>query len=95
MVGTRRSKGGQQNCLVIGGAGFLGRHLVTQLLDSGAWNVTVFDLRDASIPGVTTLTGDLRKLDDVMAACKGAPPSANLQNAHCCAWVKTGSEIYG
>mmetsp|Transcript_19239 Transcript_19239/g.58075 ORF Transcript_19239/g.58075 Transcript_19239/m.58075 type:complete len:359 (+) Transcript_19239:417-1493(+) len=90
MVGTRRSKGGQQNCLVIGGAGFLGRHLVTQLLDSGAWNVTVFDLRDASIPGVTTLTGDLRKLDDVMAACKGqdvvfhtataAPSAANSLN---------------
>lgn len=60
--------------MVTGGSGFLGQHIVQQLLDSGKYEVVVFDVRpnDAlTAKGVAVIVGDLRKLDDVKAACKG------------------------
>jgi len=57
--------------LVVGGAGFLGKHIVQQLVDSHRCKVRVFDLRDCGIPGVESITGDLRKLSDVEAAVAG------------------------
>lgn len=91
-----RSTGRQQRCLVIGGAGFLGRHLVAQLLDTGGWAVTVFDLRDAVMPGVTVLTGDLRSLDDVTAACKGAASGTCFAVSMCHSGPPSGqpTELY-
>lgn len=62
------------NCLVTGGAGFLGRHLVRQLVESGLYNVTVFDIRDADIPGATTVVGDLRDVIQVRQVVKGLFP---------------------
>ena len=41
-----------------GGAGFLGQHLVQQLIDSGNWDVTVFDIREAKIVGAKTIIGE-------------------------------------
>ena len=45
--------------VVTGGAGFIGRRLVTTLLDLGA-DVTVVDLHEPAEPGVHSVVGDLR-----------------------------------
>jgi nucleoside-diphosphate-sugar epimerase len=61
-----------QRCLVTGGSGFLGRHLVNQLVESGRYEVTVFDIR--AVEGeerVAYIVGDLRSTAEVEAACKG------------------------
>lgn len=48
-----------KRCTVIGGSGFLGRHLVERLVDRG-YTVNVFDIRQAyELPGVTFHQGDL------------------------------------
>ncbi len=48
-----------KRCAVIGGSGFLGRHLVERLVDRG-YTVNVFDIRQAyELPGVTFHQGDL------------------------------------
>ncbi len=52
-------------------AGFLGKHLVQQLQDSGRYDVSVFDIRDAGISGVQTVVGDLRDQAQVEAAVAG------------------------
>lgn len=71
MVATRSQK---QNCLVTGGSGFVGRHLVSQLLGTGKCNVTVFDIRDFGDSRVKGIVGDLRRLEDVTQACAGTSP---------------------
>ena len=66
-----RAKQRQQRCLVTGGAGFLGRHLVQQLAAAGTWDVTIFDIRAGPDDGARTVVGDLRNEADVLAACEG------------------------
>lgn len=74
MVTTRRAP--KQHALVTGGSGFVGRHLVQQLVASGLYRVTVFDVRavnDSSSGGedVSYFIGDLRSKDDLRKACTG------------------------
>lgn len=65
------AKGTKRKALVTGGAGFLGRHLIQQLLDSGDYEVTCFDLRVAHLPGCASVAGDLSNAGDVAAAVTG------------------------
>ncbi|XP_045068498.1 sterol-4-alpha-carboxylate 3-dehydrogenase, decarboxylating [Coregonus clupeaformis] len=54
-----RIRPSSKRCAVIGGSGFLGRHLVEKLLDKG-YTVSVFDIRQSyELPGVTFHQGDL------------------------------------
>lgn len=68
----RRKPATKRRCLVTGGSGFVGRHLVSQLLDSGRWDVTVFDVR--AVEGeerAKYIVGDLRNAQQVADACQG------------------------
>lgn len=59
---SNSSKGGsKRTALVVGGAGFLGKHIVQQLQDSGNYAVRVFDIRPCGVEGVEMVVGDIRK----------------------------------
>ncbi|KXZ52899.1 hypothetical protein GPECTOR_8g279 [Gonium pectorale] len=70
--GTSASSKPLIRALVTGGAGFLGRHVVQQLLDSGRYEVHVFDVRPLEQPRPhSSVVGDLRKPEDIAAALQG------------------------
>jgi sterol-4alpha-carboxylate 3-dehydrogenase (decarboxylating) len=58
-------------CLVIGGNGFIGRHLVELLLREGR-PVRVFDRTPCNDPRVEMFQGDIRRADEVQRACADA-----------------------
>lgn len=61
--------------LVTGGAGYLGRVLIRQVLEPGApiapREIRVLDTRPVDLEGVVALQGDVRSIDDVRRACTG------------------------
>jgi hypothetical protein len=68
---SQNTQGHRAQCLVTGGLGFLGQHLVRQLVDSGKYDVRVFDIRDTPVPGAEVVKGDLRDQAQVDAAVAG------------------------
>lgn len=69
---TTRVRPSSKRCAVIGGSGFLGRHLVEKLLDRG-YSVSVFDIRQSyELPGVTFHLGDLCNKQALLPALKNA-----------------------
>lgn len=77
-------------CLVTGGAGFLGKTLCRQLVASGRYDVTVFDINPSHVPGVEDVKGDLTDKAQVQRAVQGkrvifhvataSPTGANARN---------------
>ncbi|XP_077588998.1 sterol-4-alpha-carboxylate 3-dehydrogenase, decarboxylating [Stigmatopora nigra] len=66
-----RVRPSNKRCAVIGGSGFLGRHLVEKLVERG-YTVSVFDIRQCyEMPGVTFHQGDLCDLQALLLALKG------------------------
>ena len=58
-------------CLVTGGNGYVGRHLVRRLLDLGC-EVRALDLAPfEGDPRVRSIVGDIRKMSDIGPACEG------------------------
>ena len=68
MVSTRSRK---PKCLVTGGAGFLGKHLVDALVDS--YDVSIFDIKESGDSRVRQIVGDIRELQQVVDATAGEP----------------------
>ncbi|KAM9310547.1 sterol-4-alpha-carboxylate 3-dehydrogenase, decarboxylating [Pholidichthys leucotaenia] len=65
-----RLRPSRKRCAVIGGSGFLGRHLVEKLLDRG-YSVSVFDIRQSfQLPGVIFHQGDLCDRQTLLPALK-------------------------
>jgi len=57
---------------IIGGGGFLGRHIVDYLINRGEKNIVVFDMRKTfDSPTVRYVLGDITKFDDLVRAFEG------------------------
>lgn len=77
-----------QNCMVIGGAGFLGQHLVEDLMAKG-YNVSVMDIREPSIvKNVKFYKGDIC---DKEVSLNSSVCSTLMKNWFCtlvCVWFE-------
>eukprot|EP00127_Corallochytrium_limacisporum_P006895 Clim_evm10s237 gene=Clim_evmTU10s237 len=80
--------GSGKKALVVGGSGFLGTHIITQLLERG-FSVAVFDVRrgEQDWRSVEYHLGDIRRPEQLMSALKGvdvvfhcATPDPNSKN---------------
>ncbi|KAL9031002.1 MAG: hypothetical protein Q9196_000940 [Gyalolechia fulgens] len=69
--------------LVIGGCGFLGHHIVRQLLDAYTCTVSVLDLRTTNnrFPNVSYHTGDITSLDSLRPVFDSVRPTVVIHTA--------------
>ncbi len=69
--------------LVAGGGGFIGGHLVKDLLDKGYWRIRVVDIKPQEewyqvFEGIENITADLQELEACREACAGVSDVYNL-----------------
>lgn len=67
--------------LVIGGSGFIGTRLVDELLGAGH-NVKILDIKISSKYPAHTIVGDVRNVNDIVAASKNIEVIYNLAAEH-------------
>ncbi|KAL8717236.1 MAG: hypothetical protein Q9225_005500, partial [Loekoesia sp. 1 TL-2023] len=69
--------------LVVGGCGFLGHHIVRQLLDAYSCTVSVLDLRTTNnhFPNVTYHNGDITSLDSLRPIFSSVRPTVVIHTA--------------
>lgn len=86
------STGQPQVYLVTGGAGMLGRALVSQLVEKGK-TVRILDIEPAQDERAEIIVGDVRDADDVRKACEGVD---TVIHAAAAVWDSTlPTSIYG
>ena len=70
--------------LITGGAGFIGRNLVTKMARTGDYEIVVFDnessgdRRAVDLEGVTFIHGDIRNRNELRSSLKGITGVVNL-----------------
>ncbi|MEH6769279.1 NAD-dependent epimerase/dehydratase family protein [Maribacter arcticus] len=70
------------NILIIGGSGFIGTRLVTDLLKNENNKIKIFDKVVADTNESITIQGDVRNIDQLVDVCKGIDVIYNLAAEH-------------
>ena len=65
------SPAARPKCLVTGGAGFLGRHIVDALSLEEKYDVSIFDVRESGDPSARAIIGDITDPSSIAKACEG------------------------
>lgn len=71
----------QSSIAVIGGSGFIGTRLIELLIEAGH-TVTIVDIRNSEKYPELRKAGDVRKIEDIVSACRGCDTIYNLAAEH-------------